>query len=552
MTASADAEGTAAPSDAQLIAEVRAGAAEAYAQLFERHHSAAVGLARRYARNASDAEDLAAEGFANVLTALRGGSGPDAFFRAYLFTSIARLAARGNVKASRQTLSDDMERYEGEQPYDDPVLAGFESDAVSMAFSALPERWQAVLWYTEVDGMQPAAVAPLLGLSPNAVSALALRAREGLRQAYLQAHVATAAADDGCAPFADKLGAYARRGLSPRKEQKVRDHVEDCPRCSAALLELQDVGVGMRAVIFPLVTALPFAAGGAGKVVGGGLALGGGDWLRRVAGKAGVGNLVLIGVALAIVIAGGIAFASLGWDPREPPADAGQPRGSASSSAGAATGSPGSPLAPPPGEQEPPEGAPSTVPPEGGVPPEGALPGAVPPAPPVEELWPVTMVLTASPAPPRAPGTVASASPTAAPTASPTASPTAAPTASPTATFPYTLAGTLSRASGLPSTDTVQLRANPARKPSQPTEAVVTLRYSSLVQPAWSTPWTCSPVLDSAVPSTTLTCTTPFAGGPQIPPLTLDWGTATPPSLSGDAVLEQLLTTTVVSNVQAF
>ncbi|WP_415857394.1 sigma-70 family RNA polymerase sigma factor, partial [Sinomonas sp. G460-2] len=314
MTASADAVSTAPapPSDAQLIAEVRAGDNEAYAQLFERHHSAAVGLARRYARNASDAEDLASEGFANVLTALRSGSGPDAFFRAYLFTSISRLAARGNIKAARQTLSDEMERYEGEQPYDDPVMSGFESDAVANAFRTLPERWQAVLWYTEVDGMQPAAVAPLLGLSPNAVSALALRAREGLRQAYLQAHVSATAVEDACAPFADKLGAYARNGLSTRNAKKVREHLSDCPSCTAALLQLQDVGHGMRGIVFPLVTALPFAAPVAGKIAAGGVLVGGVAWLKQTVDKLGTGNVVVGGLVIGLAIVGGIAFASLG------------------------------------------------------------------------------------------------------------------------------------------------------------------------------------------------------------------------------------------------
>ena len=42
-----------------------------------------------------------------------------------------------------------------------------------------------VLWHTEVEGQRPAEVAPLLGMSPNSVSALAYRAREGLRQAFV-------------------------------------------------------------------------------------------------------------------------------------------------------------------------------------------------------------------------------------------------------------------------------------------------------------------------------------------------------------------------------
>ena len=54
---------------------------------------------------------------------------------------------------------------------------------IARAFASLPERWQAVLWHTEIEGARPADVAPLLGLTANSVAALAYRAREGLRQA---------------------------------------------------------------------------------------------------------------------------------------------------------------------------------------------------------------------------------------------------------------------------------------------------------------------------------------------------------------------------------
>src|SRR2546426_264700 len=136
-------------SDAQLIARVRDGDTAAYGGLFERHHAAAVGFARRYARNKSDAEDLASEGFANVLSALQTGSGPEVFFRAYLFASVARLASRLNMNDARQSVSDDMAQFDVADV--DPVLAEFESKTVRTAFQSLPERWQSVLWYTEVE-----------------------------------------------------------------------------------------------------------------------------------------------------------------------------------------------------------------------------------------------------------------------------------------------------------------------------------------------------------------------------------------------------------------
>ena len=84
---------------------------------------------------------------------------------------------------------------------------------IARAFASLPERWQAVLWHTEIEGARPAEVASLLGLTANGVAALAHRAREGLRQAYLQMHMSGAVRDE-CRPVAAKLGAYVRGGLT--------------------------------------------------------------------------------------------------------------------------------------------------------------------------------------------------------------------------------------------------------------------------------------------------------------------------------------------------
>ncbi|WP_369045172.1 sigma-70 family RNA polymerase sigma factor [Sinomonas sp. P10A9] len=470
-------------SDAELISQVRAGDTEAYGELFSRHRAAAVGLARRYARNASDAEDLAAEGFTNVFTAITGGSGPDVFFRAYLFTSISRLAARGNVKASRQTPSDEMEKYEGEQVYDDPVMVGFESDTVSTAFRTLPERWQAVLWYTEVDGLTPAAVAPLLGLSANGVSALALRAREGLRQAYLQAHVDASAVEDECAPFADKLGAHARGALSPRNEAKVREHLEECPRCTAALLQIQDVGYGMRGVVFPLVTGLAFVPVAASKAAVGGIFLGIAEWFRQVIEKIGIGNAVLAGAATVTVVAGGIAFGVLEAQTtsEQPPAAAVTPSLPAPSTpAPAVTAeSAASPIP----EEPAPESAPVDETPALAYDPPAAVPVA-PPAGPA----PVLVPLAAAPAP------LVAVAPAAVPTTpAPTASPAPAPMG-----FPYVLSGSLAQtwsASRGQRTDTFAVSADLASGKQQTATVTLDITYPGTAQGTFTVTgngWNCT------------------------------------------------------------
>ncbi|MFP3675260.1 hypothetical protein SB724_20815, partial [Bacillus sp. SIMBA_031] len=54
----------------------------------------------------------------------------------------------------------------------DPVLSDLESTIMAKAFKSLPERWQAVLWHVDIEGLKPAAAAPLVGLTPNGVSSL--------------------------------------------------------------------------------------------------------------------------------------------------------------------------------------------------------------------------------------------------------------------------------------------------------------------------------------------------------------------------------------------
>ena len=66
------------------------------------------------------------------------------------------------------------------------VLTVFEQEHVAAAMRSLPERWRTVLWYAEVMGEKPRNIAPILGLEPNAVSALLIRAKAGLRAAYEQ------------------------------------------------------------------------------------------------------------------------------------------------------------------------------------------------------------------------------------------------------------------------------------------------------------------------------------------------------------------------------
>jgi RNA polymerase sigma factor (sigma-70 family) len=282
-------------SDAELISSVRGGDVSAYGDLFARHREAATRLARQLVP-APDADDLVSEAFAKVLNVLLAGGGPDVAFRAYLLTAVRRLHIDKVRATARATPTDDLTPYEDPEPFADTVIAGFEGGAAAKAFASLPERWQLVLWHLEVEGQKPADVAPLLGMSANSVSALAYRAREGLRQAYLQMHTGDLVQED-CRWTHDKLGAYVRKGLSRRDVQKVENHLDGCRTCTAMYLELDEVNSSLAALLGPLV--LGAAASGYLTAAGTGAA-------------ATTGVLAVLDRAKDFVLANGQAFAAVG------------------------------------------------------------------------------------------------------------------------------------------------------------------------------------------------------------------------------------------------
>ncbi len=239
-------------SDPELITRVRTGDREAFGELYRRHAGAATILARQFARSPAESDDLVSESFARVLDNLLAGKGPDTAFRAYLFTTVRNTAYDKSRKDKRLQFTDDMTAHDVAVPGTDPVLARMENGLVARAFSQLPERWQAVLWHTQVEGESPARVGALLGMAPGAVSSLAFRAREGLREAYLQAHLAETAVDR-CRTTVERLGSWTRGGLSKRETTQVDAHLAECDRCRELAAELNEVNHGLRGLLAPLV-----------------------------------------------------------------------------------------------------------------------------------------------------------------------------------------------------------------------------------------------------------------------------------------------------------
>jgi RNA polymerase sigma factor (sigma-70 family) len=216
--------------DTDLLAAVRAGDAAAYGTLYERHSAATRQLAHALTRDPADADDLVAETFTKVYATLRAGRGPIVAFRAYLNTTLRHVSYHRARRDRRLEFTDDLTRYDEGEPFQDPALAKLEQAYAARAFQQLPARWRDVLWQTEVEGASPAEIAPMLGLTPNAVAVLAHRAREGLRRLYLQQHVAVADLPE-CRWAGERLGAHVRGRLGPRDDTRMAAHLDGCGAC---------------------------------------------------------------------------------------------------------------------------------------------------------------------------------------------------------------------------------------------------------------------------------------------------------------------------------
>jgi RNA polymerase sigma factor (sigma-70 family) len=132
--------------DSTLLALVRDGNAEAYAELWRRHLPAAYGVAHRY-RGRTSAEDVVAEASLRVYDLIRAGKGPLTNFRSYFLSAVRTIAvdhARGDLRAV-PTEDASLEAAAPATAAYDPSPS-VDHALVRAAFARLAERDQQVLW----------------------------------------------------------------------------------------------------------------------------------------------------------------------------------------------------------------------------------------------------------------------------------------------------------------------------------------------------------------------------------------------------------------------
>jgi RNA polymerase sigma factor (sigma-70 family) len=295
--------------DRQLAALAAAGDEEAFEAIFERHHSGLLSLSRYLLGSPEEAEDAVQHTFAAAYRQLVEREPPE-HLRAWLYTTARNrcldvLRTRREVPAvlspaSTAGLSDEVERRSELRDLVDDI-------------GRLPEDQRAALVMSEIDELQHAEVAEVLGCPRDKVRALVFQARSSL-SGWREARALP------CRDVRQEL-AVARGGAL--RQGHLRRHLKLCPECAAFRADVDRQRHGL-ALVLPVVATLGFkervleaalgavGAGAGGSVAGGGAAAGGGL-------AASLGPIAMkVGVA-ALVLGGGVAtFAgSMGGGPGE-------------------------------------------------------------------------------------------------------------------------------------------------------------------------------------------------------------------------------------------
>ena len=224
-----------AVSDRALVEKTRAGDARGLAELWKRHYRSGVRVARQYTSVAVD--DVVAEAFIQCYERRLAGRGLDGAFRPLFYASIREVAS-SRLGARSDATTDALAR-----------------TLTARAFCGLPDAWRAVLWYLEVEGMDPHEAAPIVGMTANAVADVLYRAREGMRAAWLAVYAEDAAMRglQECGWTVVRLEDFTGTRLASSDNDRVAMHLVICPRCSMLSRQAEDVVTRLALVMIPLV-----------------------------------------------------------------------------------------------------------------------------------------------------------------------------------------------------------------------------------------------------------------------------------------------------------
>ncbi len=154
------------PGDAELLDAFRAGDVKAFEALVRRYQRPVLAIARRFARDQDDAEDLAQRAFINASE--RAGGWRGGSFKSWLFRIVVNLAKNHLRDISRFDRSEEAQEreHESSEPGAEERLARAQQQkALRAAVTRLPRRQREVL-LLRIDGDLPfAEIARTLGIT---------------------------------------------------------------------------------------------------------------------------------------------------------------------------------------------------------------------------------------------------------------------------------------------------------------------------------------------------------------------------------------------------
>jgi RNA polymerase sigma-70 factor (ECF subfamily) len=192
---------TALADDADLLARLRAGQAEAFEALVRRHGGRLLAVVRRVVVNEEDAHDVLQDTFLCAFRALNDFDG-----RSQLGSWLHRIAVNCALQKLRTcrrkplrsidellpTFLDDGHRSQPEGPWPETGESALVREetraAVKRAIDELPDDFRAVLVLRDIEGLDTAEAAHSLGVSAAVVKTRLHRARQALRT-LLDPHV---------------------------------------------------------------------------------------------------------------------------------------------------------------------------------------------------------------------------------------------------------------------------------------------------------------------------------------------------------------------------
>ncbi|MCS7293979.1 MAG: sigma-70 family RNA polymerase sigma factor [Chloroflexota bacterium] len=220
----------------EAVVRARAGDMEAFAQLYEAYFPAVYDFLIRLLRDPDEAADVTQDTFLKAMRSLSSLREPGQF-RAWLFT-IARNTALNRIAVRQRSVP--LERRDDEEGpaftvvdesrFADPAEAAAAKEAAAVideVAKALDPRQLSLLDLHLRQGLGPAEIAQVLGVSRNNAAVMLHRLREAVRRAIEATYLAKR---PGCPRLAAAL-ADVTPPLTPGVRRIVEKHADRCPEC---------------------------------------------------------------------------------------------------------------------------------------------------------------------------------------------------------------------------------------------------------------------------------------------------------------------------------